>query len=98
MQQGEPGHTSKYAPSARLNRSIRMVVLGHVQRGGSPSGFDRILASRLGHHATELLLDGGHGVMVGLVANKLKTSSLIKKGGRDAKSVKADFRLMEKLI
>lgn len=87
-----------YEIRERLQRSVRMVVLGHVQRGGSPSGFDRILASRLGHHATELLLDGEHGVMVGLVANKLKTSSLIKKGGRDAKSVKSDFRLMEKLI
>ena len=42
----------------RLQRGVRMVVLGHVQRGGSPSGYDRILASRLGHHATEMLFDG----------------------------------------
>jgi 6-phosphofructokinase 1 len=87
-----------YEIRERLQRSVRMVVLGHIQRGGSPSGFDRILASRLGHHATELLLDGEHGVMVGMVANKLTTSSLIKKGTRDAKAVKRDFRLMETLI
>ena len=40
-----------------LGFSIRVTVLGHVQRGGSPSGYDRILASRLGHHATELLFE-----------------------------------------
>lgn len=87
-----------YEIRERLQRSVRMVVLGHIQRGGSPSGFDRILASRLGHHATELLLDGEHGVMVGLVANKLKTSSLIKKGKVSGKSVIRDARLMETLI
>jgi 6-phosphofructokinase 1 len=87
-----------YEIRERLQRSVRMVVLGHIQRGGSPSGFDRILASRLGHHATDLLLDGEHGVMVGLVANKLKTSSLIKKGPRDAAPVTRDFDLMEALI
>ncbi len=42
----------------RLLRDVRMVVLGHVQRGGSPSAYDRILASRLGHKATELLFEG----------------------------------------
>ncbi|GAA3320607.1 hypothetical protein GCM10020331_032290 [Ectobacillus funiculus] len=36
----------------------RVTVLGHVQRGGSPSAFDRVLASRLGARAVELLLEG----------------------------------------
>lgn len=44
----------------------RVTILGHVQRGGSPSAFDRILATRLGVAAVEKLLAGERGVMVGL--------------------------------
>lgn len=87
-----------YEIKERLKRSVRMVVLGHVQRGGSPSGYDRILASRLGHRATEMLLEGESGVMVGIVANKFKTSSLDKKIKAPAKHVLADTRLMEILV
>lgn len=47
---------------------VRSVVLGHVQRGGSPSAFDRILASRMGAHAVRALLAGESGVAVGLRA------------------------------
>jgi len=82
----------------RLQRDVRMVVLGHVQRGGSPSGYDRILASRLGFRATELLFEGKHGVMVGVVANKFKTSSLEKKSKVSPKAVLRDARLMEALV
>jgi len=42
----------------------RLTVLGHVQRGGTPSAFDRLLASRMGAHAVELLASGQHGRMV----------------------------------
>jgi len=44
---------------------VRVSVLGHMQRGGSPSCFDRVLASRLGVRAVELLLDGKTNLMVG---------------------------------
>ncbi len=44
----------------------KVTVLGHVQRGGSPSCADRVLASRLGFAAVEALLDGKRGVMVGM--------------------------------
>jgi 6-phosphofructokinase 1 len=87
-----------YEIKERLQRSVRMVVLGHVQRGGAPSGYDRILASRLGHHATDLLFAGKHGIMVGLVAGKLHTSSLDKKTKVSAKAVLRDARLMEMLV
>lgn len=46
--------------------STRVTILGHVQRGGSPSAFDRILGSRLGAAAVEYLVQGERGVMVGL--------------------------------
>jgi len=46
--------------------STRVTVLGHIQRGGSPSAQDRVVASRLGHAAVEALLDNQKSVMVGL--------------------------------
>ena len=46
--------------------SVRVTVLGHIQRGGSPSAFDRVTASRLGYAAVEALLDDQKSVMVGL--------------------------------
>lgn len=50
---------------------VRVSVLGHIQRGGSPSCFDRVLASRLGVKAVEYILDGKSNVMVGLINNKI---------------------------
>ncbi|AXT53915.1 6-phosphofructokinase [Aquimarina sp. BL5] len=50
---------------------VRVTVLGHMQRGGSPSCFDRTLASRLCVKAVELLLDGEENVMVGVLNNKI---------------------------
>jgi 6-phosphofructokinase 1 len=49
----------------------RATVLGHIQRGGSPSAFDRILASRLGAKAVELLLEGKSSRVVGIRGNKI---------------------------
>ena len=44
----------------------RMTILGHIQRGGSPTAYDRLLASRMGLKAVEALVEGRHGVMTGL--------------------------------
>ncbi|WP_146810922.1 MULTISPECIES: 6-phosphofructokinase [Aneurinibacillus] len=49
----------------------RVTVLGHVQRGGSPSAFDRMLGSRLGAKAVDLLRDGQSGKMVGIQRNRI---------------------------
>ncbi|GAE27898.1 6-phosphofructokinase [Halalkalibacter wakoensis JCM 9140] len=54
-----------------INVDTRVTVLGHIQRGGSPTGFDRVLASRLGAKAVDLLLDGKAGVTVGIEKNEL---------------------------
>jgi 6-phosphofructokinase 1 len=48
----------------RLGFELRVTKLGHVQRGGSPTVFDRFLATRLGAFATDCLADGKHGIMV----------------------------------
>ncbi|HBF88091.1 MAG TPA: 6-phosphofructokinase [Bacteroidales bacterium] len=50
---------------------VRVSILGHIQRGGSPSASDRILATRLGVAAVEALLDDQKSIMVGLVNNKV---------------------------
>ena len=57
---------------------IRVSVLGHMQRGGSPSCFDRVLASRLGVKAVELLIDGKSNLMVGLKDDKVISTDLEK--------------------
>ena len=54
----------------------RITVLGHIQRGGSPSSFDAVLASRLGGGAVEALLRGESGVMVGRICGKIVTTPL----------------------
>ncbi|MCF6347996.1 MAG: 6-phosphofructokinase [Flavobacteriaceae bacterium] len=56
----------------------RVSVLGHMQRGGNPSCFDRVLASRLGVKAVESLLDGKPNVMVGLINNKIVLTDIEK--------------------
>jgi 6-phosphofructokinase 1 len=50
---------------------IRVCILGHIQRGGSPSCIDRLIASRMGYHAVESLLEGRHNVFVGILNNKM---------------------------
>ncbi len=54
-----------------LDMELRVVVLGHVQRGGTPSPFDRILSSRFGVKAVQLIEEGGFGKMVALHARQI---------------------------
>lgn len=60
------------------NFDTRVTVLGHVQRGGSPSAQDRVLASRLGARAVELLIAGKGGRCVGIQDNKLVDHDIIE--------------------
>jgi len=60
----------------RLGFDLRVTILGHVQRGGTPGAFDRLLATRLGAAATEQLALGNHGVMVGLSDGHIKPLAL----------------------
>ncbi len=55
---------------------LRVTTLGHVQRGGIPGAFDRILATRLGNGATEALARGERGVLVGLIRSEIVTTPL----------------------
>ena len=69
------------------NLDTRLCTLGHIQRGGSPTGLDRLIASRMGYHAVECLLEGRHNVFVGILNNRLNyvpLEQVTKKKGRIA--------------
>jgi 6-phosphofructokinase len=72
------GHAQSIADSIKdgVGFETRVTVLGHYQRGGAPSVFDRLLGSRFGRKSVELLLNGTKGVMVGLAASSLTTTLL----------------------
>lgn len=53
------------------NADTRVCILGHIQRGGSPTCLDRLIASRMGYHAVESLIEGRFNVMVGILNNKM---------------------------
>ena len=56
----------------------RVCILGHIQRGGSPSCEDRLIASHMGYYAVESLLMGRYNVMVGVLNNKINYTPLDK--------------------
>ncbi|MEQ1797732.1 MAG: 6-phosphofructokinase [Lacibacter sp.] len=56
----------------------RVCILGHIQRGGSPSCIDRVIASRLGYAAVDALIEGRHNTMIGIMNNKLHYTPLDK--------------------
>jgi 6-phosphofructokinase 1 len=56
----------------------RVCILGHIQRGGSPTCLDRLIASRLGYAAVDSLIEGKHNTMIGIMNNKLHYTPLDK--------------------
>jgi 6-phosphofructokinase 1 len=66
----------------RLGFELRVTRIGHVQRGGSPTVFDRLLATRLGADAVECLARGEHGVLVGMIKGSLAVTPLGDVAGR----------------
>lgn len=56
---------------AQTGLEVKVTVLGHIQRGGTPTAVDRILASRFGARAVELLMEGRHDLMVGVQGEEL---------------------------
>jgi 6-phosphofructokinase 1 len=65
-----------YVDQNMTEYEVRVSVLGHMQRGGTPSCFDRVLASRMGVKAIESLLDGKSRFMVGLLNDKMSLTPL----------------------
>jgi ATP-dependent phosphofructokinase / diphosphate-dependent phosphofructokinase len=75
-QPGQVGNAIGYAIREYLKKEVRVTVLGHVQRGGSPSPFDRTLATRFGVSAVDLVARGEYGRMVCLRAGKIESVPL----------------------
>nr|WP_319375488.1 ATP-dependent 6-phosphofructokinase [uncultured Methanoregula sp.] len=73
-----------------LGVETRVTTLGHVQRGGSPTAYDRVLATRFGVAAVELIRDGEFGKMVALQSNRI-TSITLESAVRQLKTVDPEF-------
>jgi 6-phosphofructokinase 1 len=64
------------ANKERIGFDLRVTKLGHVQRGGAPTAYDRILATRLGAAAVDTLAAGKHGVLMGRIKNEITATPL----------------------
>ena len=67
---------------SRLGFDLRLTILGHVKRGGSPDSFDRLLASRLGAEAIRQLSQGAEGVVLGLIGGRITATPLSDVAGQ----------------
>jgi len=67
---------------AEVGFTLRLTVLGHVQRGRTPTASDRLLGTRLGQGAVDALLDGQTGVLIGLYSDEIIRSALSNVGGK----------------
>jgi phosphofructokinase-like protein len=81
----------------RVGYETRVSVLGHIQRGGSPTAFDRILGTRFGVKAVELILDKKFGKMVALSGNKIIDVPL-EDAVKELKTVDKDFYELAKVF
>lgn len=84
--------------SASTGFSGRATVLGHIQRGGSPTPNDRVLASRMGEKAVDLLVNGVGGHCVGLLNNEITSLPINEALAMPKTSRKALYRLFDRLV
>lgn len=68
---------AEYVEENLPNYDIRVSVLGHMQRGGAPTCFDRVLASRMGVRAVESLMEGKSNYMVGMIKDEIVITPII---------------------
>lgn len=68
---GDANEIAKQVKVLNPEFDVRVSVIGHLQRGGSPSAMDRVLASRMGHSAVQALMRGESGVAIGLINDKI---------------------------
>jgi len=73
------------------NADTRVCILGHIQRGGSPTCLDRLIASRMGYSAVQSLMEGRHNVMIGILNNRMHFTPLDK-------AVKAKQKISEEWL
>jgi len=73
---GGVGHVLRQQLQPHLKSEVRTTVLGHVQRGGDPTPFDRVLATRFGHHAAQLVMQRDFGRMVTLQQGDIRSVAI----------------------
>ncbi len=84
---------------AATGRETRATVLGHIQRGGRPAAFDRVLASRMGNYAVHLLMEGHGGRCVGIVKEQLVHHDIIDAIENMKRPVRSDlYQVAEELF
>jgi 6-phosphofructokinase 1 len=76
----------------------RATVLGHIQRGGTPTPFDRVLASKMGGYAVDLLVEGVGGHCVGIRDNEIVSLPISEALQMPKKPRKAMYRLFDRLV
>jgi len=76
---------------------IRVTILGHIQRGGPPSCIDRFIASRMGYHAVESLVEGRHNVMVGILHDNVHYTPL-EIAIREKQKIGEDWMTLVKIL
>ncbi len=91
----KPGHYIAQEISSRTGLETRETILGYIQRGGSPSPMDRVLATRYGAYAVELIAEGRFGMMVALHNDDVMAVPLKDVGGK-LRTVPLDHALIEK--
>jgi phosphofructokinase-like protein len=91
---GGVAHTLQAQLQPLLASEVRATVLGHTQRGGTPTAFDRVLATRFGYHAAQLVKAGTFGRMVTLQADTCQSVPLAQVAGR-TRTVPADHPLLQ---
>ncbi len=79
------------------NADVRVTVLGHIQRGGSPSCEDRVVASHMGYYAVESLLIGRRNVMVGVINNKIHYTPL-EKAVKEKHKIGMEWMKIQKIL
>lgn len=85
---GGANEISSYIKARSPGAETRICILGHIQRGGSPTCLDRLIASRMGYSAVECLMHNRYNVMVGIVNNRMHYTPL-------EKAVKAKQRISD---
>jgi 6-phosphofructokinase 1 len=93
------GHSHEIANTITTMTGLecRFVVLGHIQRGGTPTGQDRILATRLGAAAVDLILKNEFGKAVGILQDEINIIDLKEAGSKEFKHIDEFIRLVKLL-
>ena len=93
--QYSPNAISDYLSRRHSDYECRITILGHVQRGGRPTHFDRFLASRMGAKAVAALMNGERGVMIALQSMHIVTVPLSEVVGRTKPAPTRDYEMMK---